>query len=360
MEAVSGESDTTNNCSAAVTVTVGAAPAPDLVVDVPTVDASAPAAGARFTLNATVRNQGSGSSAFTTLRYYQSSDSTITTGDAEVGTDSVSSLDASESGDESISLTASSTPGTYYYGACVDSVSDESDTINNCSSAVTVTVGAAPAPDLVVDAPTVDTNAPAAGASFTLSATVRNQGNGSADSTTLRYYQSSDSTITTGDTEVGTDSVFRLDASESGDEWISLTAPSAPGTYYYGACVEAVSGESDTTNNCSAAVTVTVGAAPAPDLVVDVPTVDAKRSGGRSVLHAERHGAQPGQWLGRLDDPPLLPVQRLDYHHWRHGGRYGLCVPSRRIGERRRVDQPDCAVRPRDLLLRGVRGRGIR
>ena len=98
----------------------------------------------------------------------------------------------------------------------------EFDTTNNCSPAVTVTVGAAPAPDLVVDTPTVSESAPAAGARFTLSATVRNQGNGSADSTTLRYYQSTDPTITTGDTEVDTDSVFRLDAAESGDESISL------------------------------------------------------------------------------------------------------------------------------------------
>ena len=273
VDAVSDESDTTNNCSPAVTVTVGAAPAPDLVVDAPTADTSAPAGGARFTLSATVRNQGSGPSAFTTLRYYQSSDPTITTGDTEVGTDSVSSLDAAESGDESISLTAPSSAGTYYYGACVDSVSDETDTTNNCSPAVTVTVGAAPAPDLVVDAPTADTSAPAGGARFTLSATVRNQGSGPSAFTTLRYYQSSDPTITTGDTEVGTDSVSSLDAAESGDESISLTAPSSAGTYYYGACVDSVSDETDTTNNCSPAVTVTVGAAPAPDLVVDTPTV---------------------------------------------------------------------------------------
>ena len=274
VDAVSGESDTNNNCSPAVTVTVGSAPTPDLVVDMPTVDTSAPAAGARFTLNATVRNQGNGSSAFTRLRYYRSTDPTITTSHTEVGTDSVSGLSSSGSSDESISLTAPSDPGTYYYGACVDMVSGESDTANNCSTAVTVTVGAAPAPDLVVDAPTVDTSAPAAGTTFALSATVRNQGNGSSDSATLRYYRSTDSTITTGDTLLGTDPVSRLDASGSGGESISLTAPSTPGTYYYGACVDAVSGESDTTNNCSTGVTVNVGAAPAPDLVVDAPTVD--------------------------------------------------------------------------------------
>ena len=77
-----------------------------------------------------------------------------------------------------------------------------------------------------MDVPTVSESAPAAATRFTLSATVRNQGNGSADSTTLRYYQSTDSTITTDDTEVGTDSVSSLDSSESGDESISLTAPS--------------------------------------------------------------------------------------------------------------------------------------
>ena len=261
---------TPSNSANAIT---GAATAPDLVVDTPTVDTSAPVAGARFTLNATVRNQGNGSSTFTTLRYYRSTDSTISTGDTEVGTDSVSSLNSSGSGDESVSLTAPLTPGTYYYGACVDAVTGESDTTNNCSVAVTVVVGAAPAPDLVVDTPTVDTSAPVAGASFTLSATVRNQGNGSSTFTTLRYYQSSDSTITTGDTEVGTDSVSSLNSSGSGDESVSLTAPSTPGTYYYGACVVAVTGESDTTNNCSAAVVVVVGAATAPDLVVDTPTV---------------------------------------------------------------------------------------
>ena len=204
----------------------------------------------------------------------------------------VSGLDAQGSGAESISVTASSTPGTYYYGACVDSVSDESDTTNNCSPAVTVTVGAAPAPDLVVDTPTVDQyqRSTVVGArSFTLSATVRNQGSGRSAFTRLRYYRSTDATITTGDTGVGTDLVSGLDAQGSGAESISVTAPSTPGTYYYGACVDSTSDESDTTNNCSAAVVVTVGAAPAPDLVVDTPTVDVSASspaGTRFTLSA--------------------------------------------------------------------------
>ena len=121
-----------------------------------------------------------------------------------------------------------------------------------------VEIPASGAPDLVIQTPSVSDSSPNVGGSFTLSATVRNQGNGLSASTTLRYYRSTDATISTGDTQVGTDAVSGLSASGASDESISLTAPSTAGTYYYGACVDAVSGESDTRNNCSRAVTVTV------------------------------------------------------------------------------------------------------
>ena len=115
-------------------------------------------------------------------------------------------------------------------------------------------------PDLVVDAPTVSNSRPTAGASFTftLSATVRNQGTGQSAATTLRFYRSTDATISDSDTEVGSDAVGVLSASGTSGNSIELTAPSSAGTYYYGACVESVSDESDTGNNCSPAVTVIV------------------------------------------------------------------------------------------------------
>ena len=263
--------------------TTDAATAPDLTVDTPTVDDSSPTEGESFTLSATVRNVGDGSSASTTLRYYRSSDSTITSSDTSVGTDSVSGLSAGGSGDESIDLTAPSMAGTYYYGACVDFVSGESDTANNCSSGVAVTVSAATAPDLTVDTPTVSDSSLETGDSFTLSATVRNGGDASSASTTLRYYRSTDSTITSSDTSVGTDSVSGLSAGGSGDESIDLTAPDTPGTYYYGACVDSVSGESDTTNNCSSAVTVTVSTAPGPDPDPDPDPDPTPRPTGQAV-----------------------------------------------------------------------------
>ena len=91
---------------------------PDLVVEQPTVSKSTLTPGENFTLSVTVKNEGAGSAAATTLRYYRSTDAPISNSDTEVGTDSVSGLGANESNAASIGLTAPASAGTYYYG-CV-------------------------------------------------------------------------------------------------------------------------------------------------------------------------------------------------------------------------------------------------
>ena len=105
-----------------------------------TVSDTTPNTGESITLSTTVRNSGSASSASTTLRWYRSANSQISSFDSQVGTDSVSGLSAGGSGSESITISGPSTAGTYYYGACVDSVSGESSTGDNCSSGRLVTV----------------------------------------------------------------------------------------------------------------------------------------------------------------------------------------------------------------------------
>ena len=120
-------------------------------------------------------------------------------------------------------------------------------------------ITASDAPDLVVQTPSVSDSAPAAGATFTLSATVRNVGDREAAATTLRYYRSNNTTISRSDTLVGTDAVSALSASEASAESIRLPAPSSAGTYYYGACVDPVSGESRIGNNCSQSVRLDTG-----------------------------------------------------------------------------------------------------
>ncbi len=122
----------------------GAAPhdasaGPDLVVDA-SVDSADPESGASFTLSATVRNRGDQESGDTTLRFYRSVDALIASYDTEVGSTAVAAIAASATSDHSIGLTAPDDAGTYHYGACVDSVTDESNVGNNCSTSVTVTV----------------------------------------------------------------------------------------------------------------------------------------------------------------------------------------------------------------------------
>ena len=142
------------------------------------------------------------------------------------------------------------------------------DGTSGSSSWRLVEIPASGTPDLVIQTPSVSDSSPNAGGSFTFSATVRNQGNGLSASTTLRYYRSTDATITTSDTAVGTDAVDALTPAGTSDESISLTAPSTAGTYYYGACVDPVSGESNSQNNCSSAMRVTVAQVSDEDVYV--------------------------------------------------------------------------------------------
>ncbi|MEE4376150.1 MAG: CARDB domain-containing protein [Candidatus Competibacteraceae bacterium] len=238
--------------------------APDLVVITPNVSDTTPTPGQSFTVNATVKNQGDGASGGTTLRYYRSTDATISSTDTSLGTDPVSGLSPNNSSPESLSTTAPNNPGTYWIGACVDSVSGESSTGNNCSAGVQITVSSiiTTAPDLVVITPGVSNATPTPGQSFTITATVKNQGDGASGGTTLRYYRSTDAAISSTDTSLGTDPVSGLSPNNSSPESLSTTAPNNPGTYWIGACVDSVSGESSTGNNCSAGVEIVVSTNP--------------------------------------------------------------------------------------------------
>ena len=242
---------------------------PDLIVQSPSASNNNPDTGEVFTFYAQVHNQGDGASASTTLRYYRSDNDTISTSDTEVGSNDIVALGPSETWPPpSIGVNAPSLAGTYYYGACVDPVPGESNTQNNCSAAATV-IADSTSPDLIVQSPSASNNNPDTGEVFTFYAQVHNQGDGASASTTLRYYRSDNDTISTSDTEVGSNDIVALGPSET---WpppsIGVNAPSLAGTYYYGACVDPVPGESNTRNNCSRARTIVVIDDSGPDLIV--------------------------------------------------------------------------------------------
>ena len=156
------------------------------------------------------------------------------------------------------------------------------------------TVQAPAESDLVVLSPVANPDEVGPGETFTLSATVHNQGaGGAAASTTLRYYRSSDAAIGSSDTQIGTDAVTQLGPSQSSAESLSVSAPSAEGTYYYGACVDAVGNESDTGNNCSGAVAVEVAQpnrAPLPAGTIPDQTVTV---GDEIAVDAEAYFTDP-------------------------------------------------------------------
>ena len=118
-------------------------------------------------------------------------------------------------------------------------------------------------PDLTVDEP-VRTRTSFTGTQFKLKVVVRNVGGASAPSTTLTYYRSiDDATITADDEEVHSGEIGAIEPGATATQLSPAMQPESGA--YYGACVDAVADETDTANNCSAAVFVAVGT---PDLVL--------------------------------------------------------------------------------------------
>ena len=174
--------------------------------------------------------------------------STDTYGSILDGSGSVLAID-DESGERSNFLVFTSVgAGTYY----IEVRGYSSSTTGN----YTLHVASGPS-DLVVESPSVSDSTLLFRHPFTLQVTVRNQGAGPADATTLVYYRSTDATISSSDTRVASGYVSLLFSSDASAASISLIAPEDAGTYY-GACAQNVVGESNTSNNCSDAVRVTV------------------------------------------------------------------------------------------------------
>ncbi|MCY3821542.1 MAG: matrixin family metalloprotease [Gammaproteobacteria bacterium] len=227
---------------------------PDLVVRSLRVDDSTLTPEQVFSLSATIANEGTGTSAATTLRYYywRASARAWTV----VGFDSVTSLSPSASADELIRLRAPSTAGRHYYTACVQAVTGETNRRNCARSSVRVTVSDddGGAPDLVVQNPVVSSSSVVVGQDFTFTATVRNVGTATAAATTVRYYSRAEGGSWM---RIGSSSVRSLAPAATSPVSAALRAPSTAGTYLYTACVASVAGETNT-RNCAGNVQIAV------------------------------------------------------------------------------------------------------
>jgi len=222
-----------------------------------------------FSVTDTTRNAGPASTGVgSTTRYYLSADAKKGVGDKRLtGVRSVPALAGltESSGSVTVTVPATTKVGMYFLLACADGTKTvtESNEANNCKASGTkVEVRA---PDLIEVAPL--SNPPvtaAAGSTFPVTDTVKNQGNATAGASTTRYYLSTDAVRNIGDRRLtGTRAVPSLAANATSTNTVTVTIPSSTpaGTYFLLACADDLKkvAESNEKNNCIASAgTVTV------------------------------------------------------------------------------------------------------
>ena len=253
-----------------------------MIFDAPQLSKNNLKSGETLSVNTRVWNRGRIPSPQTTLRYYLSEDETLSLDDTEVASQAVPPLSGRSAhpsrrrADLSQTLTAPETSGTYAYIVCVDATPGDTDTVNNCSQPIPITVESqarasippttkrdtpeTQGPDLVIRSLRVESPTIRIGGGVRLHITLTNQGTRPAEATIIRYYRSLDATISAADTELRAVNVGQLNAGEIIATWALLLSPTVSGAYYYGACVDAVASESDTSNNCSSGIKVIVEA----------------------------------------------------------------------------------------------------
>ena len=278
-----GEGVTNNNCSTATPLSVDFADwqVSDVVVDDDRVSPSQ-----TITIAAKGRNLGNQTVGATTLRFYWSTDTVVTSADTQLCAVVVAGLiaDSETTLSAACAVPASATAGDYYVGACVDVLSGESRADNNCAVGVAVGIDNF---DWTVEPGSVaiDNSTVRPGQSIALGATVRNVGGLSASTTTLSFYWSTDSSISTTDTQLCEVAVPSLvaDSGSALSAACAVPASATAGDYYVGACVDTQSGEESVANNCSAGVAVGIHAFDWIVVAGSVSIDDATLKPGQSI-----------------------------------------------------------------------------
>jgi hypothetical protein len=225
-------------------------------------------AGDGFQMEATYENNGEMNSETPAVSFYLSTNSIISTSDTLLlapGNYTLGRATPFESTQSGLTIPVDTPAGDYFVGVIVDSgytIPETTERNNYAHYPITI-----PPPDLTVTAPSVSDTTPTTTQTITGYATINNVGGAQSAATTLRYYRSTNSTISTSDTQVGTDTQAILNPGASIVRSEPFIFSPAAGTYWYGACVDAVAGEVVTSNQCSTGVQVTVSdvAPPSPN-----------------------------------------------------------------------------------------------
>ena len=156
-----------------------------------------------------------------------------------------------------------STPKTYY----VEVTASDNDSIGDYRLNVKFT--ARESPELIIESikavpltalpgEEVELSTVLPGEKFKLVVIYKNVGDPTSAETAVKYYQSTNATLSETDLLIGTGKNVSLDGKSSIRRTRTITAPQNSGVYYYGACVGTVPNESDPNNNCSDVISVTV------------------------------------------------------------------------------------------------------
>ncbi len=204
--------------------------------------------------------------------------------------------------------------GTYYVRVMGNRVGD---TGSYALRAVHIPEDGSGHPDLVVGFPRTDTVELMPGEPFVFPVRVRNQGNGVFDRSVLRLFRSSNRVISDADVLwSGTEEVDALDAFMSSEHDMRSQGFAQPGTYYVGACVRAVEGESDSENNCSGAIPVIVS-----DAGAEVATEPAARRYSLPLILSASNSRRQGfvRLVNRSDASGQVSMLAVDDAGVRYG-----------------------------------------
>lgn len=198
--------------------------------------------GESIAIDISIKNVGGQSSPPATIAYYASSNSSISGSDIELGTDALASLTAGETLEYTASATfpANIADGAYFIGAIIE-INDASSGNDTAVDSDTITIASvSPAADLslqLVDAPPGSYEP---GDGFIVGSTVRNAGDLASGPYTLLFYASTNDSITSGDTVIGSIDRQGLEAGDqdSTGEQVTLPGSLAPGTYFIGGIID--------------------------------------------------------------------------------------------------------------------------
>ncbi|MDB9314781.1 CARDB domain-containing protein [Spirulina sp. CS-785/01] len=205
-------------------------PQPDLVVQNDTAPTSAKL-GDTIKLTSRVKNQGNGNAGSSRLKYYLSDDTTLSNDDTYLDYDYVRSLSSGSSSYESEYVTLPTTANTGWNYILFEADANHQVTESNGSNNVAYEsiYLRNSRPDLVVQNDTAPTSAKL-GDTIKLTSRVKNQGNGNAGSSRLKYYLSDDTTLSNDDTYLDYDYVRSLSSGSSSYESEYVTLPTTANT----------------------------------------------------------------------------------------------------------------------------------